>query len=249
MENLGGANGSFFGCDGLYKIVLKADDSELAKAFTLGHELREIIGDQVRVLRHRFKDAKGEDLETEADVFASTLLLGKEAFSVKAVETGYDPLHLGYMYHTSYRTALFRMFRLFFNEERPPLFWATVFSVKGSSQAAHVRTIMSLRSPRFSSISRDQPPNLLFPKRGQLFRMTPNVLRSLKYEKSVYIDSAYGLDFSSDHCLSVLIRPHATGEEIDRLIVLAVPHEENSILSSQIQRARPIRIEQEFQLP
>ena len=38
-----------------------------------------------------FREASGEDLETEADVFVSTLMLGPIAFSKNVFDTGQDP--------------------------------------------------------------------------------------------------------------------------------------------------------------
>ena len=196
-----------------------------------------------------FREASGEDLETEADVFVSTLMLGPIAFSKNVFDTGLDPIFLGRIYNFNYGKTLRLMINALTQTRGPQRFWATMLDPRRLGCSGYLYTTGSMRSPRFQKRSRGQSPNSFFPRRGQQVKPSPNLKRAIRYGKSVYIDRAYGMDFGREFDLSVIIRPYFRRGEVHRVIVLAVPYKDNGKLTQQILRVRPIRMEESFQLP
>lgn len=228
-------------------VNIRAQDSEQAKAFTIAHEIREIIGSFFSDLKPKFVDAKGDDLEAEADAFASTFLLGKDAFTWDTKETGYDILLLSRMYNRSFTTTVRRIVRNLSNQWDDPPFWCTIYKLDKIPQRNLLYTVGSFRNPSFTRKSRAQSPNLLFPKKGQVILLSGYNRQALNYKRSVYIEKSTGLDYWGDFNLSVIIRPYGLRESITGLIVVALPYEYSGILRKQILRARPIVLESTFQ--
>ncbi len=224
-------------------ILVRLDDTDDAQLFTLAHELREVLGECFKDVHKRLVDAEGEDLETQADAFAATLLFGDDAFGRNIFEYGLDPIRLGKMYNKSYRTIIQRIIRDLAQLPRRFTFWGVVYELKSGDPDGYLRSGGAFRNPKFDRKSRGAMPNCLFAKRGQLVPIENHLKRSLTQERSVYIESLEGLDYWGKYNLSVVIRPHLGPRGIDRLIVIAIPKRKASALRKQILRCRPITIE------
>ncbi len=228
-------------------LFVRSNDSDDVKLHTLAHELREVLGSCFGDLHPKMKDIAGEDLETQSDAFAATLILGEGAFSLSAFETGLDFIRLGKMYNKSYRTVMRRTVRDLTQLQGPIKFWGVTYEFSGKIPHGVLRSAGACRSPKFGRKSRREMPNSLFAKRGQLVPIKAHLERALRQECSVYIESLTGIDHWGEHTLSVVIRPYKSSKGIDGLMVVAVPKEDAPLLRKQILRCRPIVIEEEFQ--
>ena len=160
------ANGIFCMYGDSVVLRVKQVDSQVGQAFTIAHEIHEILGRAVRRLHPRFQGVTREDPETEADVFASTLIMGESAFSKYLYDSGFDPIWLCDRYHASVRYTLMRVLRTLGARTDSTPFWATILRRKCGIGEGRLYTSGSCHHPRFSRRSRGQVPNLLFPKRG-----------------------------------------------------------------------------------
>lgn len=224
-------------------ISVRLDDTEDAQLFTLAHELREVLGACFKDIHRRLADVKDEDLETQADAFAATLIYGDDAFALNMFEYGLDLIRLGQMYNRSYRTVIQRIIRNLAELPRRFMFWGVVLELRNGDRNGYLRSGGAFRSPKFDRKSRGAMPNSLFAKRGQLVPIKNHLERSLIQKRSVYIETLKGLDYWGKYNLSVVIRPHMGPRGIDRLIVIAIPKRNASALRKQILRCRPITIE------
>lgn len=238
-----GPGGMYLKMDDEIFILVKPDDTEDAQLFTLAHELREVLGECFRDIHPKLVDYSGEDLERQADAFASTLILGEDAFSLSMFEQGLDPLRLGDMYNKSYRAMMQRIVRKLATLPNHFTFWGAVYELKKGVPEGYLRCGGAFRNPKFERKSRGKMPNCLFAKRGQLVPIKTHLKRALTQECSVYIESLTGLDHWEKFPLSVVIRPHRNAQGIDRLIVIAIPKQNAAALRQQILRCRPITIE------
>jgi hypothetical protein len=246
-DRLGSMNGMHFRMQDQFVILIRSTDSPEAKLFTLCHEVREILGVTFKDLHSRFVDISGDDLEAHSDVFAATLIYGEEAFSVKAFETGLDPIRMGDIYNRSYRTTIHRMAHTLANLPHPVPFWGTILERRPGTPPNCLISGGSFRSPKFTRASRDKLPNVLFAKRGRLVRIKGNLRQALRHMRSVYIESLEGLDLWNGQRLTVVIRPHLGSAGIDRLIIVAVPKAFARRFRDQVMKSGPLTVEDSFQ--
>jgi hypothetical protein len=243
----GRARGMYYKDEDHVTMFVRPSDTEDARLFTLAHELREVLGAHFRDIHRKLVDVSGEDLETQADAFASTLIFGEEAFRYSMVETGLDPIRLGRMYNKSARTMICRIVRSLAGRSDPVPFWAAIYERRPGIRPGCMYSAGAYRSPKFTRASRGKLPNALFVRRGHLVRIKDNLWRALRYSRSVYIESVYGLDLWNGQPLTAVIRPHMSLTGIDRLIVVAVPQSFAERFRDKILKCRPIAYEDSFQ--
>ncbi len=242
------ARGVFFRSELGLEVLLREDDSDDAKLFTLAHELREIIGATFKEVHPRMVDVDGMELETQADAFAATLILGENAFQLNAVEYGLDVIRLSVMYNRSVITIIRRIVKDLTMSPQVPRFWGAIYVFRSDNKPGFFRAGGSCRSPKFDRRSRGTLPNACFAKRGQLVAIRNHLGSAFNECKSVYIESLTGTNLWGDAPLSVVIRPHVRKGNVDSVIVIAVPREEASVLRDQILRCRPVMLEESFQI-
>ncbi len=229
-------------------IFVRSQDQPCTKAFTVAHELRELIGEICTSLHPRFQDLQGQDLEAASDVFASTLLLGDEAFSIKLTDAGFDPVWLADVYRLAPNTVVRRIVKTLSGRPDSPRFWASMLRWDRSVPKGYLISRGSYRTPKFGTKSRDKTPNFLFPKRGQLVPITGFIWQALEYRRPVYIHRVTGLDFSNECCLSVIIRPMIRDNAPATVLIIGLPTECSEWLREQITRVRPLIQEKSFQM-
>ena len=243
----GKARGLYFKDKDHVTMLVRSDDSQEVRLFTLAHELREVLGAHFRDIHRQMVDVSGEDMETQADAFAATLIYGEESFRYSMFETGLDPIRLGRMYNKSSRTMISRIVRSLADLSDPVPFWATIYERRPGIPANCLYCSGTYRSPKFTRASRDKLPNALFVKRGHLVRINGNLRRALRYSRSVYTASVNGLDLWNGQPLTTVIRPHKSVTGIDRLIVVAVPRSYAERFRGRILKCRPLTNEDSFQ--
>jgi hypothetical protein len=241
-------NGWHFRFGRIVQILLRDTDPDHVKAFTLAHELREIIGEICSEFHPRFQDEVGMDMEAAADIFASTLIFGEEAFSIQLTKSGFDPVWLSETYHMAPNSIIRRMVQTLRGWPDSPFFWISTLSYQAGIPNGYLISRGSYRTPSFNRSARDKSPNNLFPKRGQLVPIKGFLRQAFKYGQTVYIHRVTGLDHWNHWCLSIIIRPIVRPHSSPTLLIIGIPTEHSDWIHEQIGRVRPLLQEESFQL-
>jgi len=244
-----------FECRGLFgkhqdnfAILYRKDDWDGSQEFTLGHEIREIIGAVIKEIDPSFSDATGEELENEADAFSAALHMEKDSFTAEMIACGYDPIYLQRKFHKAYIGIVSRMASVSNLQTPKGHLWCSVFETESGLPDGYLVAKCFHRSPRYNPRVRYRVPNSFFPKRGMKVKMQKHLLTAYTRKTPVYIQRLTGLDFWNKYCLSVVIRPVIWGNEVAKLIVICVPEEKSYLLRPQLQKISPIISKESFQL-
>ncbi|MEW6601392.1 MAG: hypothetical protein AB1499_10525 [Nitrospirota bacterium] len=230
------------------EILYKEDDWEGSQEFTLGHEIREIIGVEIRGIDPEFSDAEGEELENEADAFAAALHMEKESFTADMINCGYDPIYLHEIYHKAYIGIVSRMASVSNLQTPKGNLWCSVFEIETGLPDGYLMAKCFHRSPKYNPRARYRVPNSFFPKRGMKIKMQEHLLTAYSQKAPVYIKRLTGLDFWEKYCLSVIIRPIIWNYRVAKLIVICVPERQSYLFDSQLKKISPIISKESFQL-
>lgn len=228
------------------KLLYSVDEWDGSQEFTVGHELREIIGKICEDVDPQFIDVVGEGLEVSSDAFSAALLMDKDEFYADMVASGYDPIWLHEKYHKSYIAIISRMATVL--QPVKGHFWGSVCEFNDEVRPGFVLARCFHRSPKYIPRVRYRVPNFLFPKRGQLVPLKSNLEIASVQRRPVYVQQLKGLDFWEKYCLSVIIRPVLWGGKVAKLIVIAVPYRDSDKLQKQLLSIQPIMVQESFQL-
>ncbi len=240
--------GSFGTLSDRIQIYIRQNDWDGSQEFTLGHELREILGVTFKDLDPDFIEADGEDLENEADAFSAALFMEPERFNSDMLHCGYDPIYLQKKYHKSYIGIVARMAAVSNLQKPKGHLWCSVFENENGLPSGYMTAKCFHRSPKYIPRERYRIPNFLFPKRGMNINLRESLLSAYESKLPVHIRRLSGLDFWDKYCLSVIIRPVIWGNEVAKLIVICMPEERSYLLEPQLRRISPVIIKESFQL-
>lgn len=231
----------------VWTVVIKKDDWEGTKLFSIAHEFREIIGKSMKEIFPHFVDSKGEALESEAEAFAAALIMDRLKFRSDMEDTGFDPIALHEIYNTAYIAVTSRMATVLSGIKPSRYFWSSVLETSGGTNDPLFTAASFHRSPQYRPKARYDPPNIFFPKRGQKVQLKNNLKKCFDTQKPIFISRWRGHDFWDEYCLSAMIRPVIWGKQVSKLIVIAVPFENSSLFDRQIGKVRPIIVEEAHQ--
>jgi len=230
------------------KILYKESDWIGSQEFTVAHEIREILGQEMKMINPIFEDYSGDALEYQAEAFAAALLMDRVKFFNDMEITGLDPIELHKMYNLSYIAVASRMASVLNGENNKWHLWSSVLESNIDLPKGFLKAGSFHRSPKYIPKVRFRIPNTLFPKRGQLVPIRDIISIVCENKKPVYIDKLTGLDFWNKYCLSVIIRPVIWNEKIAKLIIIAVPDNQSYRFHKQIMSSNPIMIDESYQV-
>ena len=252
-----GLRGVHFGTeDGQYAIHYAENEWEGSWDQTILHETYEILQEKLQGLCQSYRAPKGKQLCRQADCFAAVVLLQPEMFSFLAETTGFDVVALQRLYRRSYASVALRLVEVMRDQ---PLLVALYDRRTNESQQTQgaqvsprdfVATVVA-RTPGFS-IASEEPAEAdsqpFVPIRGLAPSPFSTAAKVIESGASVYVKLVTGHDHSGVGNITVAAQPVLWNGQVARVVVVAVPWRDRSVLEPQLRQKPFHRIEQSFKV-
>lgn len=234
-HDMGGFRGYHTGTNiSSYQIVIDATDGIVAQEHTVLHETYEIVKERLGDLYTDIGVPRGKSMCRQADRFAAAVLMQPYWFTLFATSSGLDVIALQKAYGRAYSSVILRLAEVMRNqpliavlyergEARKPYFRTT-------APVAHFRATVVARTPGFGA----RHSRALCGTRGGVPRWgRPLPPGSLAEDvaltgKPFFVEKEPGLGD-----VAVAARPVFRQGRLERIVVVAVPYNDRSILLRQ----------------
>ena len=256
-EGLRGTHGGMRG--GSYVIYYLEDDWDGGREHTVFHETYEILQEKFDDLCPAYKPPRKPVICRDADRFAAATLMEPGMFRLFAEMTGLDVLALQRLYGKSYASIALRLREVM----RSQSLLVAIYERQDPGQPASWRNrvgpesfVVSLvvQTPAFPASRGGATPrafrcpaNLIPRKKG---RVLPGSAAELVIRggRPVYVERVFGYDLWGQVTLTALARPVHWYGKLAKVVVVAVPWHDRSVLKPQLGKAPHECVPETFQV-
>ena len=234
-HDTGGFRGYHTGTNiGSYQIVIDATDGIVAQEHTVLHETYEIVKERLGDLYTDIGVPQGKSMCRQADRFAAAVLMQPYWFSLFAVSSGLDVIALQKAFGRAYSSVILRLAEVMRDqpliailyergEAREPYFRTT-------APVVHFRSTVVARTPGFGA----RHSRALCGTRGGMPRWgRPLPPGSLAESVALMGRSAFAEVEPGSGDMAVTARPVFRQGRLERIVVVAVPYNDRSVLLRQ----------------
>ena len=226
---------------GEYLIQYQAAEWPGAQEHTVLHETYEIIRERLHELYPRVGLPQGRRLCRAADAFAAAVLMQPEPFACYAERTGFDVVALHGLYQRSYASLVLRLAEVLRHqplltvlyEHQAP--WAPH---QRTSPPAALRATVVASTPGFNA----GPRSVRLPRRGRPPARGSVAVRVAHTGRPVYVEQVNGGALGCTADLTVAARPVTWQGKLAKVVLVAVPYRDRSVLLPQLSQASFLRL-------
>ena len=229
---------------GGYLIQYQAAEWPGAQEHTVLHETYEIIRERLHELYPRTGLPRGRRLCREADSFAAAVLMQPAPFACFAERTGFDVVALQRLYQRSYASLALRLAEVMQHQPLLTLLYerhahGALHQWAPAPMAEALRASVVAPTPSFS---RRTPRSERLPQRGRPPARGSVAGRVVQTGQPIYVERVNGCALAYPDDLTVAARPVTWQGKLAKVVLVAVPYQDRSVLLPQLGQASFLRL-------
>ncbi len=231
--------------NGGYEIVIDESESNATQEHTALHEAYEIVRERLCDLYPHVGAPLGRSKCRQADRFAASTLMQPYWFSLFAEASGFDVVALQRTYGRAYSSLTIRLAEVMRHQPLLAVLYERTENGKPRQWAADTppevfNAKVVARTPGFRIRTRKRPlSNLrgLLPRRGAPPAQGSVAERVILTGRPVYVERVSGYDLWQNDDVTVAARPVSWHGRLAKIVLVAVPHRDRSVLRPQLAHA------------